>query len=234
MTKAVLIGDTVCWVRWRFVKDARALFLLQLPSEASFVEFVLSPSEILLKANISLSTNDNQCNLCNYTSDEVYDFMSRELWNRLQLGHSSAVSRTLPLYDFMCNLDYWTWLSRGSSKLECWKEGGIASIYPKTLTGIQTAASCFSVAICFVLPLILMFSIQRGIFKDEDDDECFGLNVYPFPLGISYFIFVWRPNYKPIRYLVYMARFIGVEMFYGIFSFVQERGCKLFFYMFCY
>ena len=198
---------------WIFVKDAKALFLIKLPAETSLF---FAHSELLQKVKIDLSASNKQCDLCS-SQNKVNEFMYRELWNQLRLGQSTTESNTLPLYDYIClDADFWTGL-----RLQCWKEGQTDAIYPKT-TGTQIVASFVAIATCFLLPLILIFSIQRGIFKDEDDDECFGLNVYPFPLGINYYVFVWRPKYKPTRCLVYFVRFIGVEMCYVILAKLRD------------
>ena len=183
---------------WIFARDLKAVFLLQLPEVAAITTTTLFGLHEYVY--VDLDSDNPRCRL---TKDDVITFFNSGIWIDLK-GNSGKKL----LFDHMCVRNNYDEINMiNNDTLSCWYENGNATAF-HTFPGMKIAANKFALLIVILFPLILTIFTESGTYLDHDEEECFGLNIRPFPIGIRYCILFWKPSVKLLRYIVFTLRIL--------------------------
>ena len=186
--------DTVLGTSWIFARDSRAVYLLQVSESAATATTMLFGFYEYVDVDLN--------SRCLFTKDDVITFFTSGIWIVLK-----PISGEILSFEYMCVKGY----EVNNGFLKCWYKNGTATDF-YALHGIQTIVSIIALLMILSSPLILTVFTESGIYKDYDDDECFGLNIHPFPIGIRYCLLFWKPPVKSLRHIVYTLRILIIVL----------------------
>ena len=206
--------EDVYQTQWVLAKDSKAILLMRLPGLIEMISVRIFPSlvkyfEVDMVQNTSMASSDMLCPCNSCTSQDIVTIFSDKIWSLLKRECTSQ-----PIFKYACYKD---------DILACWSSTYDYEYY-HIFDPIRQTVYVFAYFCAIMLPGVFVYLLhnKKGTFIDKDGDNCLGLDVYPFPVSVPYWLLFWTPStkaYKCVSHLVYVLRVLFLSYVGVLFGF---------------